>query len=508
MTQKRDAAWLAGLWALATAYNLTKPYHIDDAAHLFIAQWIALHPLHPMRGLLNWTGTPLPISATNQPHLYFYALAAWGSLFGWSEVAMHALQSVFTGACILLMYRLARRLVPRQALFLTAMLALNPAFFVEQNLMVDVPLLSFWLGFFAALLEGRFGLAGLACAGALLIKYSSLCLLPILGLAAFAAGQLWCLCIPLGALAAWSGFNLWDYGGVHLLTGFHSGAASYAVPVHKSFPLARRLVKSVIAWDVAVGALSPFGILAAVRGKWPYTILVAGFVALGLGVAFGVVPDVPSDHLLWLGFAISGVAGLALLRRPTDRAGRILWLWVVITSAFYVLLAPCIAARHVLLILPALALLAGRGRAISGPAQVFGIGMSAVLSLGLGLSDYRFAAFHRNEATAIAASFPGQRVTVAGHWGWQYYAAQHGMAELDTLHPPPPGSILAVPREVDHTLPPGLKLRLLRTDTANLSALDPLCTARPSRFYLSYTFRGPWSLSAACTQTTDIFAVR
>ena len=40
------------------------------------------------------------------------------------------------------------------------MLGLNPAFIVEQNLMVDVPLLCVWLGFFLALAEERFILAG------------------------------------------------------------------------------------------------------------------------------------------------------------------------------------------------------------------------------------------------------------------------------------------------------------------------------------------------------------
>jgi hypothetical protein len=50
----RDWLWLVLILFLVTAYNLFKPFHIDDTAHLEIARWIAGHPLHPASGLLNW----------------------------------------------------------------------------------------------------------------------------------------------------------------------------------------------------------------------------------------------------------------------------------------------------------------------------------------------------------------------------------------------------------------------------------------------------------------------
>ena len=44
------SAVLVAFWLAGTCYNLFKPFHIDDTAHLEIARWIAAHPLHPVSG--------------------------------------------------------------------------------------------------------------------------------------------------------------------------------------------------------------------------------------------------------------------------------------------------------------------------------------------------------------------------------------------------------------------------------------------------------------------------
>src|SRR5215467_925770 len=90
---QREWVWLLVLWVTVTAYNLFKPYHIDDTAHLEIARWISANPLRPMSGLFDWEEGIEPVYQLNQPHLYFYLLALWGGVFGYSEVAMHSLQS-------------------------------------------------------------------------------------------------------------------------------------------------------------------------------------------------------------------------------------------------------------------------------------------------------------------------------------------------------------------------------------------------------------------------------
>ncbi len=516
MLSKRDALGLAALWAVLTAYNLYKPYQIDDGAHLVIARWIMGHPLHPLSGALNWVGAAAPIYETNQPALYFYLLAGWGYVFGFGEVAMHSLQAGLAGLCMLIFYRMARVLAPNVALWLTAMLVLNPAFIVEQNLMVDVPLLGLWLVFFDALLcrEGaphaRYGLAGAACAAAVLVKYSSLLLLPIL------AGSLvmerrwrqaWCLGVPVLALAAWSAFNWFDYGGVHVTTAFHASAKTYLPRAGKDFEFLRKLVKGVIAWAVAVGALCPFGLLRlGLRVAWA---LAAGLLGLALAVMAGLVPDIWADRLLWLGFVASFLALAWLVPGAWTKRRVILLAWALGTSVFYIGFSPFIAARHVLLIVPALALLAAM-KGIMAPARRAGLALTALISLGLCVSDFRFAAFFRDEASVIPRTLPkGAVIWDAGHWGWGYYAAAAGMRALDIDRSrPAPGDYVVMPEEADHQWEPGLSLRWVRTDEGNFSAGDPFCTGRPSRFYLSYVLRGPWSLSADCAQHIDIFEVQ
>jgi 4-amino-4-deoxy-L-arabinose transferase-like glycosyltransferase len=217
--------FLCLLWLIVTAYNIFKPYHIDDGVYLQIAQWIRSHPLHPMSGHLNWLGSDEPVYKINQPHLYFYLLSFWISVFGVSEPATHVFQSFFSFACIILFYRLAHFYVRGLALWLTAIMILGPAFLVGQNLMVDVPLLAIWLCFFNLLVcevesehqTERYLFAALACSAAILVKYSSLVLYVILCISLLferRKRQFWTMLIPLVVLAAWSAFNYFDYGGI------------------------------------------------------------------------------------------------------------------------------------------------------------------------------------------------------------------------------------------------------------------------------------------------------
>jgi 4-amino-4-deoxy-L-arabinose transferase-like glycosyltransferase len=531
----RDWAWLIALWAIVTAYNLFKPYHIDDTAHLEIARWIAAHPLHPMGGKLNWGGVDAPIPEVNQPHLYFYLLALWGRAFGFGEPAMHALQSSAALACILLFHRLARMLAAPAALWATAMLVLGPAFVVEQNLMVDVPLLAIWLVFFNALIceahsarqTRRFLVAGLACAAALLTKYSSLALFPILCLALLLErrpAQAWTVLIPIAALAAWSLFNVLDYGGVHIIE-------------RPRAPLsAQRVLDFAAAWVIALGAITPLGLIAGLESRpgWVrkagivYGAVAAGFAALVTAVAFGALSDDWSDRVLWWAFAVNGALvclavalGLApLLRRKLwrreiarDAAPSLyLLLWVMGATAFYVLFAPFVAVRHVLLILPPATLLAlmRRGGSFTRVSRVFGLVATIVVSAGLCLSDWRFAAFYRSEAAILGRDLAtAGTVWASGHWGWQWYAARSGFRQVDVVSSDlRPGDYFVVAPLIDHQelrRPP--PMRLVRTDTQRRPLLNLLCTGREVRFYSSSISFGPWSVSRACLGRMEVFEI-
>ncbi len=582
MAVRRDWFWLSGIWVIITAYNLYKPFHIDDTAHLIISAWILQHPLHPMRGPLNWSGTVQPIYDTNQPHLYFYALAGWEKLFGFSEVALHSLQSLFAAACIGIFYATARRLAGAHAVWLTAMLALNPAFIVEQNLMVDVPLLSCWLGFFASILcaidsprqTRRFVLAGLACSAAILIKYSSLVLMPMLFLVLVLERrwrQAWCLAIPVAALIAWSAFNIYDYGGVHLATAFHASAAGYAPPRNPSgyfsflykipgLHLLRKVVKSGFSWDIGIGALTCFGaVLAASRlprfGNVIYLFCFGGLISLALLVVATLLSGHVADKILSLVFLLNGgLVVLAVVKPRRDLVLVYLQAWIILTSLFYIFASPFIAARHLLLIIPAISLLIASEIELPRNAKVFGLAMTSLLSVGLCLSDFRFAEFYKSEASTVRSSLPaGATIWAAGHWGWQYYAMKNGFPEIDVgsglakaiancqfpaavrpgtvefleqdsaarlpkdcsgldhrfpnASPIKPGDYILVPLEVDYELPTNIRIKFIRKDNDDISSDDPFCTVAPDGLYSFAGLKGPWSLSSDCNETVEIVQV-
>jgi len=403
-------------------------------------------------------------------------------------------------------------------------------------MMVDVPLLATWLAFFNFLLCGadsprqnrRYAYAALACAAALLIKYSSLVLLVILCLSLLAErrrAQIWTILIPLAALAAWSAFNVFDYGSIHIAT--RSDEQHHA---------RLWLPEEAVAWILAFGALTPLGLVAAVQSRGAagrsQAVLYGGallaFAVVVLSVASGLLSDTAADKLLWLCFLANGtLICLALIPDALGVAYRRFWqrviarvaapelylmLWLLGTTAFYVLFAPFIAARHVLLVLPPLTLLlvAHCGPSLTRESRVFGLAFMVIVSAGLCLSDWRFADFYQREAAKLAQSLPkAGRVWVSGHWGWQWYAERKGFREIDTRLPDlRPGDYLVVPSEVHHeTLPAPPPMRLVRTDAQDQPLLNLFCTGREGRFYLSDYRTAPWSLSRDCLNHVMVFQV-
>lgn len=531
-----DRGVLAALWIVATAYNLWKPFHIDDAAHLIIAEWIAEHPLRPMSGTLNWNGIDEPIHRTNQPHLYFYALAAWGKLFGFGELAMHSLQSLATLAAIVLIYLLARATAPGNALWITAVTTLGPAFIVEQNLMVDVPLLAVWSGFFLMLLGGvssdnqdrRYVVAGLLCAAAILTKYSGVILVVVLLLSILLErrwGQLWTIGIPIAAVAAWSAFNYLDYGGVHLVD------RPVLLTEHQTL---RWIVQSVM-WLLGLGALTPVGIMFALLELRPsrrmeavvFGSLVSAFVCLCVAVGSGAMSDTSSDELLWFAFVANGALAVTLCLPSVFRLCRRVWrpepfrrnvtdcylvLWMAGTSAFYVLFSPFMAARHLLLIIPPITMLLARrhGRALTLASKTFGLAITVVVSCGLAVSDWRFADFYRSEATRIRSDEgDGAVIWASGHWGWQWYAGLNGMRQIDVATSALKiGDIVAVADDADHQdLRFPVRLETIRVDRQRDLLLNLLCTGRIDRFYGYNLLVGPWSVSRECGNRVTLYRV-
>jgi hypothetical protein len=510
---------LFGLWLFATAINLNKAYHIDDTGHLEAAQWILHNPLHPMSGKINWDQNADSIHLLNQPHLYFYLMAAWGSFFGFSEVAMHLFQSLFTLSCIILIYLIARLIISNNALFLTVLLTVSPAFVVGQNLMVDVPLLSFCLAFYYLLIKPgvksqtqRLVLAGFMAGCACLVKYTGLPLVLVMLVYILIKRQwnlIWTMGIPIGMLILWSCFNYLDYGSIHIL-----GRSS------PPFSLSD-LWNTVLAWLVGLGSILPysplfFGNLWRKRKRWHLLVQLALILILVssalifFGVTIGKIDDSITCKYLQSLFLGNGIAVVLLLLnefkenlgdflREANHSILILYLWLFSGALFIICFSPFIATRHILLVIVPVTLLLAHF--IETHLSVFwsavALGLCIFLTLGLGISDRIMANYYREKAALIRSELPGKaNIYFTGHWGWQWYAKQNGMRQLEALNPQiQAGDYLAYPEGIHQQrldkIPANLQLKVVKEYTQSPSILTFFKTDH-ARFYASSFEHLPW----------------
>ena len=473
---------IAALWVFATVLNIIKPFHMDDTAHLIIAAHIVDAPLSPMSGMLNWTNTAEPIFYTNQPHLMFYAFAGLIAMFGPSPLALHLFISLFTLAALVLIFRVAHRVAPENALWLTAAIGLSPGFVINQNVMVDMPLLAMMLLAVWAIIAMpcRPVVAFWALSAALLTKYTSLFMLPVLAAAAAFRGRalLW-LVLPVLALLGWSLFNIADFGQAHILNrptssergfmpselltiGLWGALSAFALPLYALLVVATRSV----LW----AALGPVGAICWIV-VWSYArpdvqmgwlIVNAVFIGAALSVCLAAL----------VGFAqitLSGMRQLAsrgFARWASENHALItIALWTAGGVLFLITFAPFMATRHAMLVIVPITLLAMAGRPVArvaNPAIWGSLAVSAVLSIVLVLNDRSFANFyatHAETARDLAAELAGQdgRIETTGHWGWQYYAMKAGIPVYDTVRSNiGPSDILIHTPYVDHQSLPDL----------------------------------------------------
>jgi hypothetical protein len=443
VTTPRLKAALALAWLVCTAFVVTKAVHIDDAAHLAIADHIRADPLHPMSGTVFWGETPAPIHHLNQPHLFYYLLAGTLALTGGSLFAAHLLVAVFTALCALFAFRLGRAigLAPPEATLGAALILLGPAFIPGQNLMTDVPMLALWLAAFDSLLRKRLWVAGLYVGLACLIKYTSLILIPILIIDAFVRGRrrdAWAAAVPVALLGAWSLFNLWDYGGVHLL-----GRPVDSAQVGGALSTIGVVFGRAGLFILTLGACCPFTVGALPKtierhGTKKVAAAIVSFLIFGLLVGQGLAHFGPEEmrgesivlSLLRGLFALNGFYTLALVGNavrhlrdgPKGPEAVLLFNWLALTAAFVVVLSPFVAVRHVLLVVPAVVFLLLAGELATRPKAA--LVLTVILGVLVALGDARTASVYRDAARRFADEGATHFV---GHWGFQYYAESQGI---------------------------------------------------------------------------------
>jgi len=452
LLQYKAPLFVIALYLTALSFNVNKAFHNDDTFHLEAAKWIENNPLKPMSGTISWNQVH-PIYNSNHPPLYYYFLSLSGSWFGYNEWSLHLFQSVFTLLVILFFFKVAQKVVPENAYFITALLILNPAFIPNQNLSIDLPIMAMHLMLMYYILKQNptsfkaVIIMGIILSLAILIKYTTIALIPVFLVLSFKNRRLISvLIIPFITIIIWSIWNINEFGFIHIISREPQTFSFYIV------------IYLAVAYLLALGSFGPLSLLflSIKGGIRPYIkainiFLVLLFTGLLFGQLLGLLSVNQSSWMLWLVFLINGCLVVGMLFFYLIKEKRFLqifknqteitlWLWFLALASFIILFTPFMATRHVLLALPAILLLMVYYlREIPFKIKVATLTLSFLLTFTIGLSDWRLADFYRKRTKSVADKYLTEsKIFFTGQLGWQWYAQKEGMkkynAYTDTIH--------------------------------------------------------------------------
>ena len=414
-----------------------KAFHIDDPLFVWAGRHIAEHPLDPYGFTANWSLADQPFyEITKNPPLAAYYLALAGSLFGWSEIALHLAFLLPAVAVVLGTHTLAGRLTSRPMLAALAVL-LSPVFLVSAtSVMCDVMMLALWIWaivFWREGLERRAPLwlaaAGVFAAAAALTKYFGAALVPLMLAYALTrqrsssprARIAWILAlsIPVVVLLAYQGWTLSLYGrgllgdAVQFATGWRE---RHEVPLLK-----RGMIGLIFTGGCVLPALTFAPLLVRWRRARAAVTVPAGIqsVLFGLGGAVAL-------SLAWLDW-----------RRWRNPDSMLLGVWVAGTFVFASFLNWTVNGRSILPMVPAVAVLIARRlddlppRSARGPWSA--LALSGLIAVTVTWGDVRLADAQRTAARLVQqrAGDSGGSIWFQGHWGFQHYMQTIGARPFD-----------------------------------------------------------------------------
>lgn len=514
------------LWLLLTAFNIDKAFHADDGFHLEAAKHIISDPLHPMSGIIRWDQPePLPMYKANQPPLLFYMLAGAAAVFGYSEIALHLLISVFAFFAVFWFYKLSELYGSSKPILLLALLGLNPAFIVNQNIMTDTPILSLIIGgtYYLLLAEKmkqhRYNVVAiLLLSMGLFIKYSVLPILAAVTLIFIIKKQyksLWLLLIPIGLLALWSVWNYTEFGGFHFFS--RSGTPRFSI------------LENLWAFIACLGSVAPFSVLLLnyiLRGRLSRVVVYAATLVLAILTAYGYFSPIKMeetisvvlDKLFFANGLIVIISILAIFYNELKEKGFIpflqtnqgsLFIMLGAIAAFMILIAPFIGTRHLLLTFPFILLLSEPAIQISKKWLLsYSVLLTLLLGILIGNSEWQYADFYRKTAHLIMKTPPqGTTVWASGSGGWQWYAQYNGMKEytVETANVKPGDYIIIASKTFHYKIDPNIKVALLGKVWGD--PVTPLTYLSASHNYSMYytDFEKPsWTLSKKPVDTVFV----
>jgi len=506
------------VWLILSIININKAFHIDDSFHLEAAKNIIAQPLKPMSGLINWGDVPTPMYKHNQPPLLFYVISMTAYFFGFNEISLHLLLSIFTFLSLLFFQKIISLFYSKYSLTLFLLFAFSPALIVNQNIMTDVPLLSFILISFYYLIKATttnkwkyYIIAALFIAFGILTKYTIIPLFLVFFIVIWLKKdytKLSVILIPIGALFLWSIWNYLEYGSIHLLD-----------RPKKSFHF-----RNIIAFVSLLGAISTYT-YALIRAAFPskkIKLMTNLFVLLLLSsfilFYFGNFDEKLFSYYLNTVFSINGFILLFFafryiyIRRTLNFEGKfkelILVLFFLSLSSFLLLFAPFMASRHLLLVFPFVLLMSyPLLEKASNKVKIATVTSGFVLGILLGISDYQYAGYYRKMAQI---DLPKDHTNwTVGHWGWKWYASKNGLKEYDTLQKQVKKNDLFIfPKDIPkQKISKNIQLELIdkKWEEANLSTF--LSGNNFASMYNSYLDKPAWTLSKKPIDTIFIYRV-
>lgn len=510
------------LWFVLTAVNINKAFHIDDTFHLDAAAYLMDHPSKPMSGLIIWGDNPTPMYTHNQPPLFFYMIAVVSNIFGFNEIPLHLFLSIFTFLALYYFQKIVQLLDLQNINVLLLLFAFNPAFIINQNLMIDVPILAITLGVAYFLLKTNrsnklvnYILASFYLGFGLLFKYSILPFLVVLIIVVIAKQdykKLFVTLIPISFLVIWSLINYAEFGSIHLL----------------NRPRGIIHINQFWAFMACLGSLSTYSLSFALGINRSKTLkLIFLFISIIfffsiILVFMEIIPESQFSNYLNLAFIINGFiifisifmlfiehikVGFFKFMKTDDF---IIFLFLASLSAFFILFAPFIASRHILMVIPFILLFGQKlinkvSKRINNISIIFTI----ILGLLLGVSDWVYADYYRQMASSVDLSNKSN-VWANGLWGWKWYATKKGMMPYSTNN--------SNVKEGDYIIYPGdIPLQKINQNI-DLVVIDKIWKESNlftffsgndfASMYNSWVDRPPWKLSKNPIDTIYICKIR
>jgi hypothetical protein len=455
--------WMAVILALLVlAPFLGKALTIDDPLFIWQAKHLQQNPFDPFGFETNWFGiSQSMLNNVQNPPATCYWLALAG-LVSWKEAWLHLAMLPFPLLSIGGVILIARRLGANP--FWAALLTLGTAGFLVSatNLMCDIMLTcgmiwavflwikgldrdNIWILILAAILAGLTALT----------KYFGISLIPLLAAYTLIRHRrpTWSLAPLLATVAILAGWHFWT---MHLYDVSHVlGAQKYAENFNQIFAGGIRYFSSVaflggcIFWPL---------VLMLWRARTAGRIILAASAILGPVISIQISDSLPvATHILSAFFFAAGIAVFWMtaeyhIKNWHNPEAWLITLWIWGTLFFMIIVNWTVAARSLLPLIPALAILAamngkpdeqkaGLKNPLPAPAKTLSpvkpFAAAAIVGLALALlatwADFDWANSVRRAANELTAKYKaaGKQVYFQGHWGFQYYMELAGTTIQD-----------------------------------------------------------------------------